>query len=825
MAIDMRIMTPMRCDLPSGTVTFLFTDIEGSTRLLHELGAEGYAQALAEHHRLLRDAFCAHGGVEVDTQGDAFFYVFSGAAAALTAAEAAQRALVSGSIRVRMGVHTGRPFLAEKGYVGEDVHLGARIAASGHGGQVLLSQATRELVDADVLDLGEHRLKDFAAPVWIYQLGQVRFPPLKTISNTNLPRPPSSFIGRGREVAEVVSLLRNGARLVTLSGPGGAGKTRLALESAGELVPEYRNGVFWVGLAALRDPALVLETVAQTLGAKEELASHIGERELLLLLDNFEQVIDGAPVLSALLRACANLCLLVTSRELLRIEGEVEYTVPPLAEHEAVELFCARAHLEADETIASLCQRLDNLPLAVELAAARTAVLSPGQILERLSRRLDLLRGGRDAKARHQTLRATIEWSLDLLSPKEQRLFARLSIFAGGCTLEAAEEVCDAELDTLQSLVDKSLLRHTQERFWMLETIRELAAERVEESGEAEELRKKHAAYFLALFEARDNARRRAGERLSEYVSLVRGEQDNARGALAWYRATGDTDRTARIAVALHPLWMASPVEGRRALDEVLTAKGVADNVRGRALWAAWTVAHAQGDLASEKRFLEEARPLFAQLGDRWSLAEALRRLGGVAISDGQFERARELLLESEKIAAEIGDRRLLAAAADARAHIPLYQGDYEQAEVLFEQGLQRAREAEDPGTVKFALTNLGFTVLEQGRLRDAASLFRASLAIHVELTQSSADAAIEGLAAIAVARDDAATAARLLGATGEWRRKVGYIQEPFESAILDRTAAAARKALGDHLCRGLTQEGAALDLDEAAKLALATID
>jgi tetratricopeptide (TPR) repeat protein len=251
----------------------------------------------------------------------------------------------------------------------------------------------------------------------------------------------------------------------------------------------------------------------------------------------------------------------------------------------------------------------------------------------------------------------------------------------------------------------------------------------------------------------------------------------------------------------------------------------VADIVRGRALWAAWTVAHAQGDLASEKRFLEEARPLFAQHGDHRSLAEALRRLGWVAISDGEFDWARELLLESEQVAAEIGDPRLFAAAASARAHIPLYQGDYEQAEALFEQSLQRAREAEDPGMVKFALTNLGFTVLEQGRLTDAASLFRASLAIHVDLTQSSADAAIEGLAAIAIARNDAVTAARLLGATGEWRRKVGYVLEPFESAIFDRTAAAARKALGDDLYRQIDQEGAALDLDEAAKLALTTVD
>src|SRR5437899_242959 len=302
-----------------------------------------------------------------------------------------QQALSVGPFRVRMGLHTGRPHVGREGYVGEDVHLAARIAAAGHGGQVLVSQATRALVDGELADLGEHRVKDFSEPVWIFQLGEQRFPPLKTISNTNLPRPASSFVGREREVTDVVELLRDGARLVTLSGPGGSGKTRLAIESAAELVPEFKNGVFWIALAALGDPTLVAETVAQTLGAKAGLAEHIGEGELLLLLDNFEQVVEAAPELPSLLESCPNLRLLVTSRELLRVRGEVEYPVAPLAESEAVELFCARSRLGASDDIAELCSRLDNLPLAVELAAARTSVLSPGQILERLAERLDLL--------------------------------------------------------------------------------------------------------------------------------------------------------------------------------------------------------------------------------------------------------------------------------------------------------------------------------------------------------------------------------------------------------------------------------------------------
>src|SRR5437764_7616604 len=259
-------------DLPSGTVTFLFTDVEGSTKLLHELGAAAYSEALAEHRRILRRAFDANRGVEVDTQGDAFFVAFPTAAGALEAAHEGLASLAAGPIRLRIGIHTGTADLTPEGYVGEDVHKAARIAAAGHGGQVLLSKETRELAAIEVKDLGEHRLKDFAEPVWIFQLGSARFPPLATISNTHLPRPASSFVGREREVDEVLAMLRDGARLLTLTGPGGSGKTRLAIEAAADLVSEFRNGVFWVALAPLREPALVPDTIAQTLGAKDGLA-------------------------------------------------------------------------------------------------------------------------------------------------------------------------------------------------------------------------------------------------------------------------------------------------------------------------------------------------------------------------------------------------------------------------------------------------------------------------------------------------------------------------------------------------------------------------
>jgi class 3 adenylate cyclase len=360
----------VRKDLPTGTVTFLFTDVEGSTKLLHELGAEEYAQALSQHRRIVREACAAEGGVEVDTQGDAFFFAFASAPGAVAAAEAITHALAPGRIHLRIGLHTGAPVVTEEGYVGNDVHFAARVAASGHGGQVVLSRATSALLHGHShTDLGEHRLKDIEGAVSIFQLGGTSFPPLKTISNTNLPRPASSFVGRSAELADVLALIEDGSRLVTLTGPGGSGKTRLALEAGAKLVPSYKAGTFWVGLASLRDAFLVTATISQTIGAANGLADHIGEREMLLLLDNLEQVIEVAPELAALLPACPNLTLLVTSRELLRVHGEVEYEVPPLASPEAVSLFCARSQLEPSEEIAELCARLDDLPLALELAA------------------------------------------------------------------------------------------------------------------------------------------------------------------------------------------------------------------------------------------------------------------------------------------------------------------------------------------------------------------------------------------------------------------------------------------------------------------------
>jgi predicted ATPase len=557
-------------DLPTGTVTFLFTDTEGSTRLLHELG-DAYAGALAEHRRVLREVFARHGGVEVDTQGDAFFVAFARAKDALAAAAEGQEALEPGPIRVRMGLHTGEPLVTEKGYVGIDVHRAARIAAAGHGGQTVVSQTTYDLAGSDGLrDLGEHRLKDLSAPERIYQLGDREFPPLKTLYQTNLPVPATPFLGRERELGEVgEALARSDVRLLTLTGAGGSGKTRLALQAAAEAADDYPQGVWWVPLAPVREPDEVVATAARALGTGGSLEDAVGDRRLLLLLDNFEHVIEAAPELTALLAKCPNLDVTVTSRERLQLDGEHVYPVPVLDRSEARELFAARARavrpdFEPNGSLDELCASLDDLPLALELAAARTTVLSTEQLLSRLGARLDLLKGGRDAEVRQQTLRATIEWSYDLLDPDEQRLFARLAVFRGGCTLEAAEGICDADIDQLQSLVDKSLVRiRDEDRFWMLETIHEFAAERLCESGEEDELRRRHAGFFLALAESANLSAEAIN--LGPRPELVLPEQDNLRAALDWAAEAGEIELGLRLAISLEQFWVAAgPYEGAR---------------------------------------------------------------------------------------------------------------------------------------------------------------------------------------------------------------------------------------------------------------------
>jgi predicted ATPase/class 3 adenylate cyclase len=807
----------VRRDLPSGTVTFLFTDVEGSTKLLHELGADEYAEALAEHRRILRKAFKAHGGVEVDTQGDAFFVAFPTAPGALEAVQEAKEALAPGPIQVRMGIHTGTPHLAAEGYVGEDVHKGARIAAAGHRGQVLLSKETYVLVVAEATDLGEHRLKDFAGPVWIFQLGSERFPPLKTISNTNLPRPAGSFVGREREVAELLALLQDGVRLLTLTGTGGSGKTRLAIEAAAELVPEFPNGVFWVGLAPLRDPVLVLETVAQTLGAKDSLVEHVGERKLLLLLDNFEQVVEAAPELSSLLSACPSLRLLVTSRELLRIQGEVEYAVPPLAEAEAVELFCARSQLGPDETVAELCRRLDSMPLAVELAAARTSVLSPTQILERLSQRLDLLRGGRDAEARQQTLRATIAWSHDLLDEDERRLFASLGVFDGGCTLEAAEAVGEADLDTLQSLVDKSLLRHANERFWMLETIREYAAERLGESGQAEELRRRHAHHLLALAEKAQA--HLVGANQEEWLGRIDAERANVRAALGWALGGGDEPLGLKLASALGRFWwVRGSAEGLAWLERGLEQADVAPAVRAAALDAAGGTAWFVGDHERALRLFEEGLTIYRRLGDRAGTARMLTRIGPSLITIGRHEEAERVVEEAVAIDRELGHRDELALSLHILASIALERGDMQEASELYEESAALAREIGDSWQLAWDLHNLAEVALRQDDAQRASLRACEALALAREIGDDLVALICLGILSIAVAEcGDVRRAGALWGAAERLDQELGETMWRKERPRLEEMLGER----GPRFEQGV-EEGRRLTLEEAVGIARA---
>ena len=804
----------MTRDLPAGTVTLVFTDVEGSTRLLHELGAANYEHALAEHRRWLRDAFARHGGVEVDTQGDAFFVAFPTALGAVAAAREAQAALADGPIRVRIGMHTGTPHLGEDGYIGTDVHRAARIAAAAHGGQVVLSNETRTLIEADVTDLGEHRLKDFDAAVPLFQLGSDRFPPLKTISSTNLPRPVSSFVGREREVAEISVLVRDGTRLLTLTGPGGTGKTRLAIEAASALVPEFKAGVFWIPLAALRDPALVADTIGQTLGAKDGLAQHIGDRELLLLLDNLEQVVEAAPELASLLESCPNLRLLATSRELLRVRGELEYPVPPLVDPEAVELFCQRARVEPDHDVRALCRALDNLPLALELAAARATVLTPEQILERLSQRLDVFKGARDADPRQRTLRATIEWSYELLSPEEQRLFADLAVFRGGWTLEAAEQVGEADLDTLGALVDKSLVRRRPDRFWMLETIREFATERLEGSGRADALRRRHADHFLALAE---EAYPHLRSHPKPWLDRLEKEHDNLRAALDRLEVAGAVEEALRLAGALSRFWYLHGyiAEGRRRLEALLRPGLRPTAALGRALNGAAVMAVDNGDTAAARVRAEEALAVHRELGDPWGTAYSLYMIGTAAAEERAFSRAQPFFEDSLKRFGELGDEHYVLLATDALAWTYGELGDRDRRRALHEDVLRHARAQGDDGVAALQLDQLAHQAVEEGRVDDAVSMLRESLRSYVDL--GLLGGMVENFARYAlvlVAQQRLEAAAELLARAEALREEIGGLV-PWVADLNQETLGTIRSQLDQATFAAACERGRRLSLEE----------
>ena len=787
-----------------------------------ELGAEGCAPALAEHRRTLRAAVERYAGAEVDTQGDSFFVAFATAQGALAAAVDAQREL---AIPVRMGIHTGTPLLTTEGYVGPDVHTAARIAAAGSGGQILLSQATCDLVDAEVRDLGNHRLKDLSAPERIYQVGLAEFPRLKTLYQTNLPVAATPLVGREREVSEVTKLLvRDDVRLVTLTGPGGSGKTRLALHAAAEVADSYPEGVFWAGLAPLRNTMLLSMHVGQVLGAQRgDLAGHIGDKRLLLVLDNFEHVIGAAPDVGALLKSCPRLDVLITSRERLQLDGEHEWAVPPLPSHDAVALFAQRAkavgvEVETAGATAELCKRLDNLPLALELAAARTKLFAPSQLLERISQRLDLLKGGRDADPRQETLRATIDWSHDLLTPEEQHLFARLSVFAGGATIETAEAVCGASADALASLIDKSLARKSGERIWMLETIREYAAERLEASGEAEAFRSRHAKQFLAL--AEDVALETVDGDIVPWLPQLDAEAANIRTALTYFSDAGETEPLARTATPLWHYWAVRNIaEGRAWL---VRATQTADTrLRAHAFYGLAVLASRTGELVEATAAANEALLLHERAGDAREAARSTVLLGTVASRVGELDRAFALYERAAELMRTSGDRAGLATALGNLGYVALERGDYDEAILREREALTLHAELGRRDQVPIGLINLGYASLGKHDDEAADDFFADGLRMAYELGDTLEIAyCLEGLAAVAVTRD-AEHAAKLLGAAEAARESVGGSLESVELKVHERTVDRARAQNGDDAFQAGWESGRAITIDASVTLAL----
>ena len=849
-------------ELPIGTVTFLFTDIEDSTQLLQQLG-QSYADVLADHQQLLRAAFKGNDGHEVDTQGDSFFVAFSSARDATTAAVEAQTAITAhpwpkgAPLRVRMGLHTGEPQRTDTGYVGIDVHRSARICAAGHGGQILLSRPTSLLIENDLpqgvslRNLGEHRLKDLQHPEQIFQLLPSGlpddFPPLNSLNTlpNNLPIQLTSFVGREREIAEVKRLLTT-THLLTLTGSGGCGKTRLALQVGADLLEKFPDGVWIVELAFLSDPALVPQAVASALGVREEsgplplesddrrerlpgkstdrsllakLVDYLESKGLLLIVDNCEHLIEECATLAyTLLRSCPNLRILATSREVLGIAGETAWRVPSLSlpdlknlppveadaskgpaevllsaltQYEAINLFIDRAVAALPtfrmtsrnvSTVAQICHRLDGIPLAIELAAARVKSLSLKGIAKRLDDRFRLLTGGsRTALPRQQTLQALVDWSYDLLSEPEQVLLNRLSVFAGGWTLEAAESVCgnrdvgvgerrpshgEAQtittpmdvLENLTYLVNKSLVVVEEAlaleedpssegassdegvgeegRYSLLETVRQYGRDKLLKSGEAADLRQAHLGWFLGLAERAEPELR--GPDQVMWLDRMELEHDNLRSALEWSSGGGEEvgARHAvplRLAAVLWRFWRARGYfsEGRQWLESALFVNGSPPTTtRVKALIGAGELARLLGDYTSAHSFLEESRVLSHELGDKEGMAYSLSILGLVVDSQSDYGRARELFEGSLTLFRNLGDKWGVGESLRRLAAVAQHQGDYERATQLCEESLALLREVGYKWGVAESLQRLGTVVHYQGDYERATQLCEESLAL-----------------------------------------------------------------------------------------------
>jgi predicted ATPase/class 3 adenylate cyclase len=873
-------------EMPRGTVAFLFTDVENSSALWERDGTV-MMSAMARHVALLREAVGAHGGVLFKTVGDGTQSAFPTAPAALCAALAAQRALLAepwpdelGPLRACMAIHAGEAEPRAGDYLAAPLNRLARLLGTARGGQILLTEAVEQLAQdglppgASLQELGEMRLRDLKRAERVFVLVHPDLPrdidvPVASDQRTrHFPASLTPFLGREEQISAIAELVTApNVHLVTLTGPGGIGKTRLAIQVGERLASSFAGGAVFVDLSPLRDPAQVLPAIGTALGLREvnagslvsQIHSFLGERETLLILDNFEHLLGSAAVVANLLGG-SEVDLLVTSRAPLRVQGEHEYLVPTLslpddtertnasalATNEAVALFVDRARAVRPDfeltdaiapIVAEICARLDGLPLAIELAAARIKVLPPAAMLSRLERRLPLLTGGRrDAPERQRTLRDTIAWSYDLLAEDECQLFRRLGVFVGGWTMEAAEAVAnpDGVLDVLgglTSLVEMSLVRldetESEPRFRMLETIREYAADRLNDAAEDAAMWERHAAYFLAFAEAAEPELVRANQ--AEWLERLAADGPNITTALGWFLDQNRIEEGLRLSVAMRFFWLrrAPFGEGSRWLSAFLArpADDVSPRTRARAVAAAGSFNHWLGHLEKTESQYQEALGLFREAGDLIGEARLLRNLASVAIDLGELEKADSLLTESRAVADRSGNPRSVADVVGLCGTLAFAQGDYNQASARLKEASDRFRALGDIASLMDAAGDAGYMTALTGDVVGAATFFGESLSLAVDLeARDRISWALLGAGNLAATQGDAARAVRLLAAAAAIQQSMQEDLRPSVDVIQERILTEQRQRLGESSYLAAWEEGCALAEERAVAEARATL-